>query len=164
MTVAITIISGAALFSFVNTQTGVSAKLYGESVGTVVNYLGEQFVVVDLNFTSSSVSLWIYNNGRIDFTPTQVLIFKASRSMYISYNATHVVDLNNPASCTKPLQQYPTLENPLFSNVKLSPSSMLMETLTLPCTSESQTFNTARTYYVSVLGSYGNAISFYKSR
>jgi hypothetical protein len=72
--IAITLVAGAAVFSFVNGAAGNSAKAVGNSVASNINFLNEREVVVAACWASSSGSckaggtsleLYVYNNGAI---------------------------------------------------------------------------------------------------
>ncbi len=164
MVVAITIASGFAVFSYVNSQAGVSAQQYGNTVTNSISSLGEQFVIVDANFTSSgnNVTIWIYNNGQINLQPIQVLIYNSSRSVYIRHNWTHVTDLNSPATCTRTAST--GLQNPKLNSVNVTQGGMQKLTLSIPCPSGSQTFSSGRTYFVNVLARQGNVVVYNRQR
>jgi flagellin-like protein len=159
LAIAITIIAGAAVFGYVNTQSGITERQYGASVGGTVQFLEERFVVVQLNFTSSRVTVWLYNMGQIKLSPIQVLFYNTGRSYYILYNATKVVSYQ-PVACTQTAPG--TYESPILWNPKTSaglnaPVQTVQKlTLTLPCSGEALSQGT--TYTVSVLGLYGNSV------
>jgi hypothetical protein len=93
MTIAITLIAGAALFGYVNNEAAVNEKLYGQAVAGTVNFLNEQFVVVDMAVTPAShtVTLVIYNNGQEGLNITSVLLydqqpFSSGNSLDVAYS------------------------------------------------------------------------------
>jgi hypothetical protein len=75
--IAITLVAGAAVFSFVNGAAGNSAKAVGNSVASNINFLNEREVIVAACWASSggsceggdsggsSLGLYVYNNGAI---------------------------------------------------------------------------------------------------
>ncbi len=68
--IAITLVAGAAIFGFVNGQSGNSAQAVGDSTAKNINFLNEREVLVyaALGGTSPSPSanIWVYNNGLIN--------------------------------------------------------------------------------------------------
>ena len=84
LTIAITIISGASVFSFVNAQSSASAQSYGQSVGTYIEQMKEKFVVVNAatNYpTAGKVTVWFYNYGDIDTKIVQLYIGTSESSL-----------------------------------------------------------------------------------
>lgn len=166
LAIAITIIAGAAVFGFVNGQAGVSESQYGQAVGGTVNYLQERFVVIDLNFTTSKVTIWLYNNGQVNLSPVQIFVYNATRSMYLLYNATKIVSYE-PGSCTTTAST--SYENPLIWNPKtktglsLAIQGIQPITLTLPSCSGAS-FKSGHTYVVDLVGLYGNSVVYYQTR
>ena len=161
LAIAITVIAGAAVFGYVNAQAGITENQYGSSVGVTVNYLQEQFSVVDMSFTSSSqVVLYLYDYGRIAVSPVQVIVYDAPQATYLAYNATQVIS-TKPSSCT--ITASTTYENPLVWNPKtntgmsISIGSISTLTLSLPSCSGAS-FASGTTYYVKVTGLYSNVV------
>ena len=165
LVIAITIITGAGVFSFVNSQAGVSAQQYGENVGSHISYFGEQFIIADINFTSSNVTVWIYNNGQSDLKLVQALVYNGSKSVYIRHNATHVTNLNSPSTCTRTASI--GLQNPNISTVTLKNGQMIKLTLSLPqggtCPA-GLTFNNGITYSVNILAKEGNMLIYSRQK
>lgn len=161
-----TLIAGFAVWGWVNGEAGASERAYGASVGGNVNYLEERFVVVNMNFSASAVTIWLYNDGQINFQPVQVLIYNASRSMYLLYNATQVVSFgpekcsgSSVASYEGPDVLYDPLNPaPQPSAIDLPKGGVQRLTLTLPACS-SASFDSGVAYSVSVLGLYGNTVT-----
>jgi len=165
LAIAITITAGAAVFGYINTQAGVSERQYGGAVGGTVNYLQEQFAVVDMSFTSSTqVVLYLYDYGQVVFDPVQVLVYNTAQSTYLSYGASNVVS-TAPSSCSVPAST--SNENPLIWNPKSSSGlsvgiqSISTVTLTLPACSGAS-FASGTTYFVKVTGLYGNSVVYYQ--
>jgi len=159
LTLTLTIVAGSAIFYYVSARSVESASLYGESVNEVIGFLQERASIVDMNYTSSSVTIWIYNSGRVDLEIVQILIYNYSRSMYYLYNASHVVDLNNPSNYIL-LDSNPNLEKPMLSSFKLSPEKAATITLTIP--DDWTSFAKGRTYYVSITAKHGNVFTYYQ--
>lgn len=166
LTIAITIIAGAAVFSYANSQANVTERQYGTAVGTSVQALEERFTVVQMNFTSTKVTIWLYNIGSINLAPVQILLYNNGRSLYLMYNATKVISYQ-PTGCAT-ASPPGSNESPLMWNSKtgsgLAVSTQLVQklTLALPCVSES--FTTGSTYTVNILGLYGNSVVYSQTR
>jgi hypothetical protein len=73
--IAITLVAGAAVFGFVNSEAGNSASAVGNSVASNINFLNEREVVVAACLASGSgscqaggthVNLYVYNNGQLN--------------------------------------------------------------------------------------------------
>lgn len=169
LTIAITIIAGASVFGYVNGQAGVSERQYGQSVGGTVQFLEERFTVVQLNYTSSSVSsvtIWLYNMGQINLSPVQVLLYNNGRSLYLLYNATKVITYK-PSGCAT-ITPPGSYENPLLWNSKtgsgLAVSIQTVQKVTLTLPSCAGTFASGATYTVSILGVNGNVVVYSQTR
>lgn len=161
LAIALTIIAGAAVFGYVNSQAGLTENQYGSSVGVTVNYLQEQFTVVDMTFTSTTqVVLYIYNYGRVALFPVLVTVYDAPQATYLTYNATYVVS-TAPSACSVPATT--SNENPFMWNTKTSSGlsvdigSITALKLTLPACSTAS-FTSGTTYFVKVTGLYGNVM------
>jgi hypothetical protein len=159
LTLTLTLVAGSAVFYYVSARSVESVSLYGESVSGVISFLQERATIVDLNYTSNSVTIWIYNSGKADLEIIQILIYDYSRSLYYLYNASHVIDLNNP---TNPvwLDTNPALEKPRLSSFKLSPERAATITLTIP--DGWINFVRGQTYYVSITAKHGNVFTYYQ--
>ena len=159
LTLTLTIVAGSAIFYYVGARSVESVSLYGDSVNEVISFLQERATIVDINYTSSSVTVWIYNPGKVDLEIVQILIYNYSRSMYYLYNATHVVDLNNPSNYVL-LDSNPNLEKPRLSSFKLNPEKAATITLTIP--NNWPNFVNGRTYYISITAKHGNVFTYYR--
>ena len=165
LAIAITITAGVAVFSYVNNQARVTEGQYGASVGTTVDYLQERFVIVDMNFTSTQLTVWFYNNGRVALSPIQVILYSSQRTRYVTYNATAIVSSGDTKCTVTPpgSDESPLLWNPKTSSgLQIPIQSIQKLTLVLPCSG--QTFVSGTTYAVNVLGLYGNTVVYYQTR
>ena len=171
LTVAITIVAGAAVFGYVNAQAGVAEGQLGQAGDAVNAYLNEQFSVVNINFTSNALSLWLYDYGGVNLQPVQVQLYNGSKTLFVQFNATKVVDLNDPSGCDVAASSY---ESPILYNalkgavnpsgvVDIAQGAVKSITLTLP-SCVSTTFASGKTYYVSVTGLYGNTMTYFQMR
>jgi len=172
LTIALTLVAGAAVFSYVNDTAGVSEKVLGQSVGAVNAYLSEQYNVVNVNFTTTSLSLWFYNYGGVNLQPIQMQLYNSSRSLLVQFNATRITNLNSPSGCN--VAASTSYENPILYNarkgasnpstvVNIAQGAIAKITFTLP-SCVSTTFKASHTYYMTVTGLYGNTISYFQTR
>ncbi len=84
ITIAITIIAGVSVFSFVNAQSSASSQSYGQSVGTYIEQIREKYVIVNaaLNYPSANkITVWFYNYGEIDTQIIQLYIGTSESSL-----------------------------------------------------------------------------------
>jgi hypothetical protein len=166
-----TLIAGFAVWGWVNGQAGSSERAYGQSVGQTVGMLEEKFSLVNANYSGDRVTLWLYNDGEVSLQPVSVFVYNSSRSVYVLFNATKVVNLDNPSSCdysATMAYESPSLFNPLTNsqvgNVITVPSGGL-QPLTLgfpPCSGLE--FNPGVSYTFQILGRYGNTVASYWTR
>lgn len=172
VTIAITLIAGAAVFGFVNNQAGASERQYGISAGQTNNFLAEKFTVALLTFATgpTKATLWIYNSGSINFQPVQIIFYnvtqgctKACTSISLQYSTTGVTDIVH-TGCTAPAGN----ESPLFTSINLKPNGLLQLALTIPtnfvgtgCVNNYQ-LSSGGVYYVNVLGYYGNTVTYFQ--
>jgi flagellin-like protein len=167
VTIAITLIAGAALFSYVNSQAGTSENSLGVANAANVNFLDERFVVADLGFgpgnpLSSSLSFWIYNNGEVGLQVQQVLLYDQGpvHSLYFNFtNGSGTCDQSyvNCAAAPSCGGQGATTSPTISGAMTLIPpqASAAQFTMTLP---SGCYFTLNTTYYVVVTGLYGNVV------
>jgi flagellin-like protein len=180
LTVAMTIVVGMGVFSYVNTQARVSESQYGQSVGQSVQYLEENFLVATVNYNypggctssckSTSVTIYFYNAGKINNQFQQIEIFNSTRNKIdITFTGSTVTDLNNKGGCT--VGATTSLESPLLgtgsSSFTVNMGSISAVTLTLPnCyTSRGAGYQLIQgyTYSIKALGAYGNMANYYQA-
>jgi flagellin-like protein len=171
LVVAMTIIAGAAVFGYVNSQAGLTEQQYGASVGGVINQIQEKFVVFDISFPSStSASIWIYNTGHLTLQIASITFSGPAGVILVVYNFTtsavdqsktdYVYDVRGSSSCKTLAAAY---ESPPVSTVMTPATVTTVITVTLPptrsgCPSYGQTLQSGAAYSVTVLGVYGNAV------
>jgi len=166
LTIAITLIAGAALFGYVNSEAAVNEKQYGQAVGGTVNFLNERFAVVNMAFpTPNSVEIWLYNDGQLNLQVAQITLYDGSKSQmnlaYPGYSSSTSTGAMNGGFCgsTQNIPAYSLATNPSLPSVSISPGSTPLEiTLQLP---SGCTLTSGLTYNVSVLGVYGNEVTYY---
>ncbi len=180
LSIAVTVIAGAAVFGYVNNQARVSEVNYANSVANTNNYLAESFKVIDIYFPSSTqIAFWVYNSGNTNLQTFQVRVYGTAGLINILYNYTvsgstktdRLYDLRATSAyyfstCRLSGSSY---ENPTVSSVNTVISNSILIQLTVPptttnCPSYGSTFNTGTTYYVVVTGVYGNVVSYYQTK
>lgn len=172
--IAITLITGFAVWGYVDGQAGTTEQAYGQSVGATANYLQEKFVVVSMDLSAgSAATVWLYNNGNVGLRLVQVRLYDSAKKIDLLYNYTvsgstktdYVYDLLSTSSgeCKTAASTY---ESPLLSTVDASTGTTLSLKLTIPsttstaCPSFGQTFSSKVVYTVVVLAAYGNTVTF----
>ena len=192
LSVAITLVAGATVFGYVKTQAGVSENMLATSFGATGSFLSERFVVVDINYSSSapstSLSIWFYNSGKVNLYPVRVEIYNASvtggNKIDIIYDAstvstTRVKNIGaSQVTTTCSTAATSSNEKPTLYNAKLSASQQAsgvvniaqgaISKLTLymqtPCSSVNISYQTGMTYYVNVLGLFGNTVIYFQTK
>ncbi|MDG6909850.1 MAG: hypothetical protein JRN11_07935 [Nitrososphaerota archaeon] len=173
--IAITLITGFAVWGYVDGQAGTTEQAYGQSVGATANYLQEKFVVVSMDLSAgSAATVWLYNNGNVGLRLVQVRLYDSAKKIDLLYNYTvsgstktdYVYDLLSTSSgeCKTAASTY---ETPLLSTVDAGPGTTQSLKLTIPpeptaggCPSFGQTFSSDVVYSVVVLAAYGNTVTF----
>lgn len=180
---AITIIAGAGIFGYVNEEAGSSAQAYGQQVGNSVQYLEEKYTVVDLVWSSStSMTIWIYNTGKIQLTLLQVRWYDSAGTINLLYNystisgsvVNRVHDLRSSGAgrCGTSATSYesPLITGPGSFADPISNTATIQ--LTIPpfssgCPTYGQNINLQSppdTYYVAVVGTYGNSFTYSQAK
>ncbi len=173
LTIAITLIAGAALFGYVNDEAATNERQYGAAVGGTVNFLNENFVVVNMAFPagSNSIEVWLYNNGQVALQVSQITLYDGAETQldlaypgFTSSTATQTVSGGSfcvEGGITDAIQSsvLQSLETPALSSVSVPPgSSPTAVTLNLP---PGCSLTPGTTYDVNVLGVYGNDVTYY---
>ncbi len=75
--ITVTIAGGMTIWSYVNTTSSQVTEAYGQDVTSDINQINEDFVItyLELNTTSDTVSIWMYNNGQLDTEIKQIIIW-----------------------------------------------------------------------------------------
>jgi len=163
--IAMTLIAGIAIFGYVNDQAGVSELSYAQSVGGTLSFLQERFVTSLVTYTAGAITIYIYTNGQIPSQFVQVEVYGPTRSaMDVVYDANFVT-VSNPASCRGQTAASSSNENPMLGtaagslSVKVNYVGTIV--LTLPSCS-GLTFSAGNTYFVRLLGRYGNTAVYFQ--
>ena len=131
--IGITIVLGAAVWSFVNSSASSAIAGYSERSAADINQVREKFVIVQVSFNypnPNKVTVWLYNNGAV---PTQI---------------TNVL--------------FGTSETSL-SSVPFSPSPLSLPKAGLSTLTFDSSITAGTTYFVKVMGKFGSiAITFQK--
>ena len=171
--IAITLITGFAVWGYVDGQAGTTERAYGQSVDANVNYLQEKFVATSMDLSSSSgATLWLYNNGNVNLQLVQVRFYDSAKKIDLLYNYTvsgstktdYVYDLlsTSPGECKTAASAY---ETPAVSTVDASPGTTLSLKLTIPpaqtgCPSFGQSITSKVVYTAIVVAAYGNTVTY----
>jgi hypothetical protein len=168
ITIAITLIAGGALFSYVNGQAATSENSLGQANAANVNFLDERFVVADMGFSGNTAVLSIYNNGNLTLRLGEIVLYNVNRTqLYAVFNST--TSGPSPSSyCGNVLQ--PSIGSAggfTFgaSGTSLPVGSVATITLTLPNNSGANCLDpnsTSTTYYATILGLYGSKAVYYQ--
>jgi len=162
ITIAITLIAGAALYGYVNGQAAISESGLGVANANNVNFLNERFVVVDMGFNSNTATLYLYNNGNVTLRVDQIILHDVTRmGMYVIFNGAP----SSTSGCGNGVTNPP---GPAYGSATLSfgqsgtpilRGSTQSIGLTLPSSCD---FLTGTTYYVTVVGFYGSTTLYYQ--
>jgi len=168
ITIAITLVAGAALFSYVNGQATVSENSIGQANAANVNLLDERFVVADMGFSGNTAVLSIYNNGNVTLHLSDIILYNGNRSnLYAAFNST--------SPSPTPSGYCGNVQNPsvgsagsfLFgaSGTSIPVGEVSKITLQAPNNGGASCLDpvsASTTYYVTVLGLYGNKVVYYQ--
>jgi len=148
--ITITLGVGFGLFGYVNSAVTTAERTYADALQTQSNQLLESFIIASANFSSNELTIWFLNNGNINSSIIQIIIWNSTSSLFVTYNDTFVVKdlISYPASS----YEDPVL--PLF----LRTEAVTTITLTLP----TGTFNDGRVYNIKALGTHGNTYTYFQ--
>lgn len=177
LSLAITVIAGAAVFGYVNIQAGLSELSYASSVAATNNFLAEDFKVFDLHFPSTTqAAYWIYNVGNVNLQVFQVRLYDNAGQINILYNYTvaggtktdYLYDLRSSLA-TKCGTAASSYESPTITSLSVKTTNARTLSLTIPptqtnCPSFGQSYTAGTTYTVVVTGLYGNSVSTYQKK
>ena len=100
LTIAITLITGSAVWGYINVQAGTSELSYANTVGGTDNFLAENFKVSDISFSTltakggsctsgyCSIVFYLYNVGLVSDQISQVRLSDTAGQVNILYNFT----------------------------------------------------------------------------
>jgi len=148
--ITITLGVGAGLFSYVNGAVVTAERTYADTLQLQMNELQESFIVASANFSSNELTIWFFNNGNINSSIIQIIIWNATSSLLVTYNDTFVVQ----GGISYAASSYEDPALPLF----LRTEAVTTIKLTLP----TGTFNDGRVYNIKALGTYGNTYTYFQ--
>jgi len=163
--IAMTLVAGFAVFGYVRLQANVSELSYAQSVGGTMSYLQERFVVAQVTYPAIAVTVYIYTNGQISTQFAQIEVYGPTRaSMDVTYDANYVT-VSNPASCRGQTTATTANENPLLGTgtgkLSVKVNYVTSVVLTLPACA-GLSFTAGNTYFIKLLGSFGNTAVYYQ--
>ena len=174
--IGITLLVGGAVWSYANSQAGVSEGALGSNVAATNNFLAEKFSVVDMNFPATNqIGFWLYNTGSANLQLFQVRVADSAGLINILYNYTkvgstktdYIYDLKSSLANKCKTQATSALESTFLSTVNLKIQLGQTITLTIPatqtsCPSYGQTTSSGTAYTVTVVGLFGNSVPYYQ--
>lgn len=173
LAIAMTLIAGAAAWSFARNQAGASEGALLTNQLNTNDMLSEQFQVVTMYFGSTTSATFVtYNTGTITDQIASVRFYDSAGLINLWFNSTgtgaskadYVYDLRSTlaAKCKTAASSY---ESPSVTKTTVHATDEEFYTITIPgtttnCPSFGQTVSTTTTYTVSVTGIYGNVQTF----
>lgn len=173
LAIAVTVIAGAAVFGFVNSQAAQSESALASNAGSTNSFLSEHFGIIDMYFGStSSATFWVYNTGSVALSVFSVRFYGSGGSINLYFNYTmsgavptdYVYDLRSVSAglCRTAASSY---ESPSIGNTTTNPTNAAMFTITIPpslsgCPSYGNILATGHTYTLVVTGLYGNVVTY----
>jgi hypothetical protein len=175
LAIAMTLIAGAATWSYVRNQAGVSEGAIQNSAQSNNNFLNEHFNLVDMYFgTTTAATFWVYNTGSVTYetfsarlygsTGLVNLLFNYTQSGGVGVKTDQVYDLRSSlaSKCKTAGSSY---EAPSVTGTTVRTTNAQLYTLTIPgtlsnCPSFGQLFVSGTTYTVVVTGLYGNVVTY----
>jgi hypothetical protein len=135
--IAITLAIGFAAWAWSASAAASSERSYGTSIGSNINYLKEDFNIVNVNFSSTNkVTVWFYNTGNVTVYIQQLWISNST------WSETMLASSQNCGSCI----QLPT--------GTVTPSTFTINT----------GFAVGASYQFKALGKYGNTYTYEQTR
>lgn len=188
LAIAMTLIAGAAAWSFVRSQAGNSEGALQNGAIATNNMLSEHFAVIDMYYSTAQASgstcpgapgttcsavFWVYNTGSVTFQIQSVRLYDSAGLLNLFYNYTgtggskvnQVYDLRSSLA-TKCKTAAASYEAPSLTSQTVRTTNEQAYTLTVPGTASScpsfgpTPFGVGTTYTVVVTGIYGNSVSF----
>ncbi len=148
--ITITLGVGFGLFGYVNSAVTTAEGAYQNALQLQINELQESFIIASANFSSNELTIWFFNNGNINSSIIQIIIWNATSSLLVTYNDTFVV--KGGISYAASSYEDPVL--PLF----LQTEAVTAIKSTLP----TGTFNDGRVYNIKAIGTYGNSYTYFQ--
>ena len=166
LSLGVTLVAGVAVWGYARSQAGVQETQLANAVNGNVNFLSEQFVVAQVVYASNAITIYIYNSGQAISQFAQIEVYNSTRTKIdLTYTALKVTDLNHPGTCsvtaTTSLES-PSLLGSVPTSFTVSVGTVSSITLTFPgC--YTGTFKAGFTYFVNLLGRYGNTVTYFQA-
>ena len=165
LSLGVTLAAGVAVWGFARNQAGVQEQQLGTAFNGNVNALNEQFIVAQVVYAASSITVYIYNSGQVPVQFAQIEVYNSTRSKIdLTFTATKVTDLNHVGTCsvTPPGALESTLLGGSPTSFTVNGGTVSAITLTFPgC--YTGTFKSGFTYFLNVLGRYGNTATYFQA-
>lgn len=147
--IGITLVSGAAVFGFVNGQSGTSSQAVAKSAASNINFLNEREVVVYAAIQgaspSSTAQLYVYNNGAINPEVMNSVLFYDTLT---SSNVCTVALPSNPIATTSVA--------PISVIIPAAPTPTCPSPSTITSGFVDGKFHSGHSYFFKVIGTYGS--------
>ena len=107
--IAVVIAVGTATWAYANSAVGSQLQVQGEQVAKDVNTIKEKLTIVHLANTSSTMSIWVYNNGGVATSVRKVFVSDSSSfvdpvpgftPVALSIGELKKIDVNVPIGAT----------------------------------------------------------------
>ncbi|MHB1907904.1 MAG: hypothetical protein ACYCQJ_03410 [Nitrososphaerales archaeon] len=135
--IGITVAVGFAAWAWASSAAVSSENNFGNSIGSNINYLKENFDIANVNFSSSNeVTVWFYNAGNVTVYIQQIWISNST------WSEAMIASSQNCASCIK------------LSVGMVTPSTFTINTA----------FVSGSLYQFKALGEYGNTYTYQQTR
>jgi hypothetical protein len=151
-----------AHFGYVYSDAAINERNLGVAYGNTNNFLSEKFAIVDLAFSGTNqVNVWVYNNGNIGPQFAQIAVYDSTQSqLYATDPASQNPASSGCGTVSQPSVVTATMSgSPLTLGKTMTPITSLSSpteiTLTLP---SGCSFSSGTTYYVSILGVWGDDV------
>jgi flagellin-like protein len=175
--VAITLVAGAAAFSWVNGQTNSSESIYGANAAAGANYLQEHFAPITQTFTGPAgaacsgtpdictiANFWIFNNGRVPFTLSSLQIQSAAGSsnpLNIVFTSTAFTAYNAGGTAISCSPSTPGFSYSGTNPVPVGTLSGSAFSITIPTSCGGvNAIYVGQGYIITMTGLYGNVVQF----
>src|SRR5579864_6295857 len=142
LAIAMTLIAGAATWSYVRAQAGNSENALQTGAVATNNMLSERFSVVDMYFgTTTSATFWVYNIGGVTDQVFSTRVYGSGGNINLFFNYTrnggtktdYVYDLGSSlaSKCKTAASSY---ETPSLTGTTMKSTNAQIFTLTIPPT------------------------------
>ncbi len=167
--IAATMITGFAVWGYVNGEAGVATTAYGNNVINNIQFLEEQFAVPQVVFGNGTMTIYFYNSGSINLQLASISVYDSAKStIYDIYTSAGVTDQLHSGCSVAAASVESTPMGTTSTDFTVAQGAVSSITLTLPTSSMNTSctgaidWTASTTYYVSVTGAYGNTVVTYQ--